>query len=181
MKRKSLAVVLVFAFVLGACSAATIQAYINLAVQIALQVAQLAGAPKAAADKVAADLATVNKFVADYKAADVNAKPGKLAELDTYLTVAQADLGDILTAAQVKDPKIISAARSGIAIAIVAVESIRTLALQQGGAKVAQAAARTARVILPGGVTPKSATLTPAQLKNAYNLAVVDYPQAAVK
>ncbi len=169
MRRKALAIPLAAVFLLYSCSAATAQAYINLAVGIALQIAQLAGLSPSAAGQVSGDLAVVNKFIADYKAADANAKPGILAEIDTYLTTAENDLMAILTASHVTDPKKQEAIRAGIAIAVTAVESIRAL---EGAHP--NAVARAARTV--PGVPKRSGS--PAQLKNLYNQTVRDYPQA---
>lgn len=183
--RKSKAVVasvLALAIFVASCNAGAVQAYINLAVQIAIQVAQLAGAPQQVSDKVAADLATANKLFADYKAADAAAKPGKLNEVDTYLTIAQKDLDDILAFVGVKDEKTQKAVRTGIAIAIMAVESVRALEVSKGvGGSLKGAVSTTARVALPGGVTPNSKTISAAQLKAQYNAAVAEFPQAQLR
>lgn len=178
--------VVLAAVLITSCNAATVQAYVNLAVKIALQVALLCGAPKAAADKVSADLAQAESLYSDLTKAAVAAKPGILSQIDAELTTAQTDLNSILALAQVKDQKTISAVQAGLAIGIMAVESVRTIAAQSAGSKgvlapITTAVTKTGQVILPGGVTGKSKALSPAQLKQAYNNAVVDFPQAQLR
>ena len=75
LSKVTLATVLSIVLLTGACNAATVQAYISLAVQIALQIAQLAGAPPAAAGKVLADLTMAQRLYADFAKADTAAKP----------------------------------------------------------------------------------------------------------
>lgn len=187
MKRKSLVVILAASLVfMFACNAATVQAYANLAVKIGLQIATLCGAPAAATDKVSADMAKADALYTDFSNAAKAAKPGKLVLLDAELTTAQTDLGSILDLASVKDAKVIADAKVGLAIGIMAIESIQSIAAgQMGGTPVitpvATAAARTARVILPGGITGKSSQLSPSQLKAQYNQAMAAYPQAQVR
>jgi hypothetical protein len=178
MKKKSIAVVLAVVMVLGACNAATIQAYINLAVQIALQIAQLAGAPRSAADKVSADLAEVNKLIADYNAADANAKSGLYNEIDRLLTVAQQDLSDIFVLTSVKDAKTQQVIRAALAIGVTAIESIRAIALKKAGPTVAGRVTRSAQRTITLGQTGGEKIQSPAQLRALYNVTVADYPQA---
>jgi hypothetical protein len=182
MKRKSIAVVLVLALALMACNAATIEAYINLAVQIALQVAQLAGLSVQAASQVTADMALVTKLINDYKAAPASDKTSAAGKVNEALNVAEQDLQALLAACHITPgSKLGTTITASIAIAITAVESIRTIALGNQPAPVATAAARTARVVLPGGVVPKSKAVSPAQLKALYNKTVAAYPQAGIK
>lgn len=157
------------------CNAANIQAYVNLAAQIALQVAVLAGAPPAVAARVAGDLAKAQKLIADYQAASAAGKPGLAAEVDAALNVAQADLNDIFVAARIGDPKLQAVIRAALAIGITAIESIRALALKNAPPLV--------KVTLraKGIVVPKGQVLTPAQLKAQYNQAVAAYPEAQLK
>jgi len=172
-----LPLLLSLSLVVDGCNAATIQAYINLAVQIALQIAQLAGASKSAADKVAVDLASVDKLINDYSAADVTAKPSLYNEVDNLLTVAQNDLNDIFILSSVKDAKRQNVIRAALAIGVTAIESIRAIALKKAGPTTAS---RVAHTITLGTVAgPK--IQSPAQLKQLYNLTVADYPQAQLK
>jgi hypothetical protein len=181
-KRLLLPILLSLTLVLSSCNAATIQAYINLAVQIALQIAQLAGAPSSLAQKVAGDLATANKLIADYKAADATAKPGLANQIDVYLTVAQTDLQNIFTSVNIVDPKLQGVIRASLAIGITVVESIRTIALANAPAPIVKAAKRTASVMpFPSVLVPKGKSLTPAQLKDLYNKTVANYPTAQLK
>jgi hypothetical protein len=175
--RKSVAVLLALCLFLGACNAATIEAYINLAVQIALQIAQLAGAPKSAADKVAADLASVNKLINDYNAADATAKPTLYSEIDTLLTVAQTDLSDIFALSSVKDAKTQQVIRAALAIGVTAIESIRAIVLKKAGPTVAGRVAHTVTL----GTTNGAKIQSPAQLKALYNVTVTDYPAAKLQ
>lgn len=163
---------------LAGCNAATVQAYVNLAVNIALQIAVLAGAPQSTATKVSADLAVVDKLITDIAAATAAAKPGKLAELDAVLNIAQADLHAILDAAQVHDPRIIAVATASIAIAITALESIRALAVKTTSAKVANVMRSAAPV--PSVLMPKGTVSSPSQLKAQYNAVVAAYPGAHI-
>ena len=188
MKRKSpvLACFLAIALFVSACSAATVQAYANLAVKIGLQVAALCGAPKAATDKVSADMAQAEALYSDFAASAKAAKPGKLALLDAELNIAQTDLSAILDLASVKDQKIIGDAKIGLAIGIMAIESIESIAGGQLGGTpvvtpVVNATVKVAKVALPGGMTPKAGNLTPSQLKAQYNQAMAAYPQAQVR
>jgi hypothetical protein len=179
MNRKKIAVVVLSALLLVSCNASQVQAYINLAIGIALQVAKLAGLSPTSADRVSADLAVANKLIADYRHADATSKPGKLAEIDTALNVAENDLSDLLSAARVSDPKLQSAIRASISIAITAVESIRALENAKPSSPVA-VAAKAAIAVMPGsGALPANRDrLAPEKLKELYNLAVSDYPQA---
>lgn len=190
MKRKAIAMAMTLLLVLvtvpvSGCNATTVQAYANLAVKIGLQVATLCGAPKTATDKVSADMAQAEALYSDFAASAKAAKPGKLALLDAELNTAQADLNAVLDLAAVKDPKIIADARVGLSIGIMAIESIESIAGgQMGGTPVvtpvANTIGRTARVVLPGGMTPRGA-LSPAQLRAQYNAAMAAYPQAQVR
>lgn len=174
MKRKIVTgAILALAIFFEACNASTVQAYINLAVGIALQVAKLAGLPANAANQISADLATANKFIADLRVADAKAKPGILSEIDTYLNVAQSDLSGLLAAARVSDPKLQAVIQASIGIAITAVESI----YQLENVRQPSATAKVLTATLPGG-GPGSKPLTPAQLKALYNQTVAAYPQA---
>lgn len=159
----------------ASCNASQIQAYINLAVQIALQVATLAGAPPSAAAKVSSDLASVNKLIADYNAADTSSKSGKLQEIDSLLTVAENDVSDIANVAAIKDPKVLQDIRSALAIAVTAIESIRALEVKGTPTNPVK---RVASVSFPGAVAPKPLLATPEQLKALYNLTVSNYPGA---
>jgi hypothetical protein len=163
------------------CNAQTIQAYINLAVQIALQVATLAGVPPALANQVAADLAIVEKLITDYNAAAVGAKPGIASQIDTALNTAQADLGGIFTAAHIADPKLQATIQAALAIGITAIESIRAIALANAPVTPATAVKATVRAVTPGIILPKRKVMTPAQLKALYNSTVSAYPQAQLK
>ena len=176
-RSKTLAVLMSAVLLVGACNASVVQAYINLAVQIALQIAQLAGAPKSAADKVAVDLASVNKLINDYNAADVTAKPSLYNEIDRLLTLAQTDLGDIFTLASVKDSKTQSVIKAALSIGITAVESIRALTLKKAGPT---SMSRTLHAVTLG-TTNGSKIQSPAQLKELYNLTVADFPTAQLK
>ncbi len=141
------------------------------------QIAQLAGASKSAADKVAVDLASVDKLINDYSAADVTAKPSLYNEVDNLLTVAQNDLNDIFILSSVKDAKRQNVIRAALAIGVTAIESIRAIALKKAGPTTAS---RVAHTITLGTVAgPK--IQSPAQLKQLYNLTVADYPQAQLK
>lgn len=176
MKRK-LAAVLILATVAMACNASQVQAYVNLAVGIALQVAKLAGLPASVATQVSSDLATANKLIADYQAADAKAKPGLLNEIDTYLQVAQTDLSGLLAAAHVVDPKLQDVIEASIGIAMTAVESI----YQLENSRPSNALVKTAHVavrISTAGTLPNGKPPTPAQLKDLYNATVAAYPQA---
>jgi hypothetical protein len=156
------------------CNASAIQAYINLAVQIALQIAQLAGASKSAADKVAVDLASVDKLINDYNAADATAKPGLYNQVDELLTVAQYDLSNIFVLASIKDAKTQNVIHAALAIGVTAIESIRALALKKVGPTVAGRVVYTITLGTKDGPKIQS----PAQLKELYNLTVADYPTA---
>lgn len=177
VSKVGLAGVLALAIVIVGCSAAAIQAYITLAANIALQVAVLVGAPQAKADVVSADLAVAQKLFTDLRNAKASAQPGIVAQLDAELTAAQGDLSAILAAAQIKDPNKIKAANAGLAIAIVAVESLRAEMLKGAPSPVVVAV----KAALPGIVIPKSSVASPKQLKALYNSAVASYPQAAIK
>jgi hypothetical protein len=165
--------------VVSACNAAAVQAYINLAVQIALQIAQLAGVSAQAAGAVSADLAVGQKLYNDLAAADAAARPGILSQIDAELTTAQADLQNIFTLSHINDPKLQGVIRASLAIGITAIESARAIML--GNQPAPNPIVKAARVALPGVVVPKGKALTPAQLKSLYNDTVANYPQARLK
>src|SRR6266850_1154215 len=111
-----LALALSAAVLVSACDAAKIQQYINLAVQIALQIAQLAGVSPQAAGAVSADLAQAQKLYSDLAAADAAARPGILSQMDAELTTAQADLQNIFTLSHINDLKMQGVIRASLAI-----------------------------------------------------------------
>lgn len=186
VSKMAVAVTMATILVMG-CNAGAVQAYANLAVKIAIQVATLCGAPKSATDRVSADVAKAEALYGDLTKAAAVAKPGILSQIDAELTTAQTDLNSILSLAQVRDPKVISAVQAGLAIGIMAVESIRTIAAQSVGGKgavatVVSATARAGEVILPGGVSAgKNKPLSPKQLKAAFNNALAEFPQAQLR
>lgn len=174
MKRKITVVLMCFALMLSyACNASTVQAYINLAVQIALQVAGLAGLNPTVANTVSGDLAKAEKLWGDFQKADQAAKPGLYNQVDATLTQAETDLNEIFDLGHVKDAKLQGVIRAALAIGVTAIESARTIMLGKTGTNPVTAAAR---VTLPGSVV--KGKMTPAQLKALYNLTVSDYPQA---
>jgi len=174
-----LALALSAALLVSACNAATVQAYINLAVQIALQIAQLAGVSPQAAGAVSADLAQAQKLYGDLSAADAAARPGILSQIDAELTTAQADLQNIFTLSHINDPKMQGVIRASLAIGITAIESARAIML--GSQPAPNPVVRAARLALPGVVVPKGKALSPAQLKSLYNETVANYPKARLK
>lgn len=176
------ALALVLSVSLAACNAATVQAYITLAIQIALQVAQLAGVSPVLAQKVSGDLAAAQAIYSDMAKASAAAQPGLASQCDALFTTAEADLQLIFTTANIADPKIQSAVRASLAIAITAIESARAIAIANAPAPVA-AALRTAVRAVPivGAVVPDSKALRPAQLKALYNHTVAAYPAAQLK
>jgi hypothetical protein len=182
-----IAAALAAVILVASCNSGAVKAYANLAVKIAIQIATLCGAPQSATDRISADVAKAEALYADLTKAAAVAKPGILSQIDAELTTAQTDLESILSLAQIKNEKVISAARAGLAIGIMAVESIRTISAQSVGGKgavsaVASAAAKTGEVILPGGITSgKNKPLSPKQLKAAYNNALAEFPQAQLK
>jgi hypothetical protein len=189
MKRKSaLAVVIGLALTVMACNAATVQAYITLAVQIAVQIAQLAGVPASMATQVSTDLATAQGLIAAYNSAPAADKVTAAGKVDTALTVAQNDLTAILAASHVASRDLQGTIQAGLAIGITAIEGIRAIAIANTPApvvaQVAHASAATARAVLPGAtqvIVPKGTSTTPAQLKALYNRTVKNYPQAQLK
>lgn len=162
----------------ASCNTSQVQAYINLAVQIALQVATLAGAPPSAAARVSSDLASVNKLISDYNAADSLTKTSKLQQIDSLLSVAESDVTDIANVASIKDPKVLQDIKSALSIAVTAIESIRSLEIKGTPTNAARV---TASVALPGAVAPKPLLASPKQLKNLYNMTVSNYPGAKLQ
>src|SRR5271155_2721228 len=166
--RKSLAVFLAVVVVFAmACNAATVQAYINLAVQIALQVAQLAGLPASSANVVSGDLTQAETLYNSLATADAAAKPGIVTQIDAVLTTAEADMQGIFTLGHIANPALQGTIRAALAIGITAIESAR--AIMTGTQPPANPVTAAARVALPGGIGPKPKTMTPAQLKALFN------------
>jgi len=175
----TIAMVMVMAMVIGvACNPNTVQAYINLGAQIALQVAVLAGAPQALADKVSGDLAKGEALYNSLAKADAAAKPGVVSQIDAVMLQAEADLTDIFSLAHIGDPKLQGTIRAALAIGVTAIESARAIML--GKQPAANPVTAAVRVALPRGVTSPG-KLSPKQLQALYNQTVADYPQAQIK
>jgi hypothetical protein len=176
------ALAVVLSVVIVGCNAAAIQQYINLAIQIALQVAQLAGASPLLAQKVSGDLGAANKFYNDMRAAGSAAQPGIAAQADAMFTAAEADLQLIFTSANINDPKVQAAVRASLAIAVTAIESARAIALANAPAPVVVALKTSVRVVpIVGLVVPSDKRLKPDQLKSLYNHTVSAFPAAQIK
>ena len=180
IRRKSLAVFLAVVVVFAmACNAATVQAYINLAVQIALQVAQLAGLPASSANVVSGDLTQAETLYNSLATADAAAKPGIVTQIDAVLTTAEADMQGIFALGHIASPALQGTIRAALAIGITAIESVRTI--MTGSSAPANPVTAVARVALPRGVVPEKARMSPKQLKDLYNSTMAAYPQAKIK
>jgi len=177
VKVMAITIAMVMVMVIG-CNSATVQAYINLATQIALQVAVLAGAPQTQADRVSGDLAKGEALYNSLAKADVAARPGVFSQIDAVMVQAEADLTDIFALSHIANPKLQGDIRAALAIGVTAIESARAIMLGKQPAPNPIAAA--VRVALPRGVT-QSKRMSPGQLKGLYNLTVADYPQAQIK
>lgn len=179
-KVKTLVPAIILAVALTAsCNVSTVQAYINLAVNIALQVASLAGLPATAVTQISADTATANKYISDLSSATALAEPKTLAKVDAALTATENDLTALLNAARVVDPAKQKAIQASIGIAVTAIESLYQLENAKQPSVASQVARKTASV-LTAGAMPKR-TLSPSQLKSLYNQTVSAYPSAQLK
>jgi len=138
-----LAVALSCCLVLIGCSAAWLQTAINdipVVVQIVTSILQLVSAAQGkGADPVVIqqvanigaeaqkDLALVQSLVTQYQAADANAKPGLLNEIDTAITTAQMNLNQILVAFHVGDPALQATIAGSVGLALSVLLEIQSL------------------------------------------------------
>ena len=173
-----LASVLAVALIISGCSTAWIQVAINdapVVLQIVvsiLSIADVAAVPEAnAAGKEAqSDLALLQKYLADYKAAAAGSTEQNVAlkNIGAALSAAQGDLNAILAAVHVKDPAKQAAISAGVGVALSVLLSIEAL-LPQSPAPAAKKAAVAAS--LPDAKT----------VKKLYNSAVSSaYPSAVI-
>ena len=176
--KAALSSVLVVALVVSGCSTAWIQVAINdapIVLQIVvaiLQIADVAAVPAAqsAGAQAQSDLALLQKYLADYKAAQAGSteQVTALKNIGAALSAAQTDLNGILAAIHVNNPQKQQAISAALGVAIAVLGNIELLLPQTPAS--AQVKAKAA-ASLP----------SPKQVKAAYNAVIgVAYPGAKI-
>jgi hypothetical protein len=170
----ALAGILSVALVVAGCSTAWIQVALNdlpVVLQIVtsiLSIADVAAVPQAqsAGAEAALDLQNVQKFLADYKAAqDAATQKTALSNVQAALQAASQHVGDILAAIHIKDPNKQAAVTAGVSVALSVLLSVE--ALLPSNAPKAVRAVRLA---------------SPKEVKRQFNAAVAGaYPGAVLR
>lgn len=174
--------ILAAALIVSGCSTAWIQTAINdapIVLQIVvsiLSIADVAAVPVAqsAGAQAKSDLALLQQYLADYKAAQANSteQVTALRNIQAGLTAATNDINAILAAVHIADPKKQQAIEGGLNVALTVIMAIESLIPAPVPGPVA------ARQRVSGA----PALLKPSEVKRTFNVIVgPQYPLAELK
>lgn len=182
VSKVTLVAILASALVVSGCSTAWIQTAINdapIVLQIIvsiLSIADVAAVPTAqsAGAQAQNDLALLQKYLGDYKAAQANSteQVAALRNIQAALTAASNDIQAILAAVHIADPKKQQAIVGGLNVALTVIMAIESLVPAP----------------VPGPIAAKQrvsgapALLKPSEVKRTFNVIIgPQYPLAVLK